>query len=712
MKHFLSLGTFMLFASAVFGVQVTVYVSPARCNLNNGTITASSNGGIPPYSYQWSNGATSQTIQDLAPGEYTVTVTDGLNNTDQTTATVEAVFAMGSGGTAIQLQPDCQNMCTGIAIAQTPYGGVQPYSYPPGVIEGGFGPGDLTIMGLCGPTFGTITVWDANGCPGEIDITGVIMSTEPSSITVQATSPACEGENNGSMTILMDGFFASIMEVIRIGGGYSQLHYPAWNVPYTITDLPPGDFELISSILDVGSGGVGALCSSTFTGSVPEISGPCGGVGGRVYHDANEDCTFNGFDLGLPYRLLSIEPGNQFAITDGNGNYQRNLDFGTYTIAQSTNPNEEPICPGTGSASITVDAGDPTVISDFANLSSSPLDLAISVHSSNARPGFQTQVWVHVRNLSAFPSDNVTLDLNFDGLLLNPTPTNGQWDLGVIPPYGFASRTFHALVPANVNLLGIQLTYVANVTNAGAETITSNNSAITTVTVTGSYDPNDKTGRTSTGFDENLFFADIDAWIDYTIRFQNTGTAAAETVVIRDTIETDLDITSIEILGATHAFTPSFNPDRSLSFTFNNINLPDSTSDLAGSQGAISFRIKPRAGVTFGDVLENTAAIYFDFNPPIITNTTVHAVDFSTGAQDQAQQGDQLQVFPNPASEVLMVLWPELTPRALALYTIDGRSIEVPRTITSTSIQLDLHQLDPGTYLLRSAHGTARFVKH
>ena len=227
MKVLLTAAAFILNLTIAFGVEVSVYVSPARCNLNNGTITASASGGIPPYSYSWSNGAITPTIQDLAPGDYTVTVTDGLNNTAQSTGTVTTVFAMGGdGGVTVQLQPDCQGMCTGMALAQAPYGGAQPYSYPPGVIEGGFGLGQLTIMGLCGPTFGTITVWDANGCPGEIDITGVIMPAEPASITVQATSPACDGESNGSMTILMDGPFASIMEVIRIGGGYSQLHYP------------------------------------------------------------------------------------------------------------------------------------------------------------------------------------------------------------------------------------------------------------------------------------------------------------------------------------------------------------------------------------------------------------------------------------------------------------------------------------------------------
>ena len=179
-------------------------------------------------------------------------------------------------------------------------------------------------------------------------------------------------------------------------------------------------------------------------------------------------------------------------------------------------------------------------------------------------------------------------------------------------------------------------------------------------------------------------------------------------MVIRDTIESDLDITSLEILGATHAFTPSLNPDRSLSFTFNNINLPDSTSDLAGSQGAISFRIKPRAGITFGDVLENTAAIYFDFNPPIITNTTSHVVDFSTAMRDT--QRTTLQVAPNPAADVLRVTV-EGNSGAVQVFGMDGRQVNAPVTKRSNGWDMDVSDLDPGTYIVRTEYSSARFVK-
>jgi uncharacterized repeat protein (TIGR01451 family) len=712
MKQLLTTVLCALSVLASFGVEVTVFVSPTRCNLINGRINAVANGGVPPYTYLWSTGATTPSIQDLAPGDYTVTVTDGLSNTAQATATVEALFAMGSGGISIQLQPDCQGLCTGIASAPLPFGGTPPYSYPPGVSEGGGFPGELAITDICASSPGTITIWDANGCPGEIDLIGVITLGEPASISVQATSPACEGESNGSMTILMDGPFASIMNVIRVGGGYEQLHFPAWNVPYTITDLPAGDYELISSILaDGGSGG--PLCSTTYAGSVPEISGPCGGVSGRVYHDADEDCTFNGFDLGLPYRMLAIEPGGQFAITDGTGNYQCNLAYGAYSIDPIADPDEEPICPASGSSTIVLDAAVSTATSDFANLSTAPHDLSVSINGSPARPGFNTQVWFTVTNHSAFPSGSLEIALSYDNLLLNTSTS--AWSVPVIPPYGSQQFQFTALVPADVGLLGVNLNYGVTVTNSSSEMNTANNTAFFDITITGSYDPNDKVGTTNISRNTTRFFLDIDTWIDYTVRFQNTGTDTAFTVVIRDTLESDLDVLSLEILGASHAFTPSFGGSRELVFTFNDILLPDSTTDLLGSQGFVAFRMKPRTGLQPGDMIINIANIYFDFNPPIITEPSVLVAEFSTGVEEVGT-GQALQVFPNPTDHVLTILLPDaVQPYALEVLTIDGRVVALHR-VSGPAANVNVGELAAGPYSIRviRADGTeqhGRFFK-
>jgi hypothetical protein len=75
-------------ALPLLAVEVVVNAEPARCGSNNGAAYAMATGGVPPYSYSWSNGSTATSISGLTPGDYIVTVTDGLNNTAQ-------AFALG-----------------------------------------------------------------------------------------------------------------------------------------------------------------------------------------------------------------------------------------------------------------------------------------------------------------------------------------------------------------------------------------------------------------------------------------------------------------------------------------------------------------------------------------------------------------------------------------------------------------------------------------
>jgi hypothetical protein len=109
--------------------------------------------------------------------------------------------------------------------------------------------------------------------------------------------------------------------------------------------------------------------------------------------------------------------------------------------------------------------------------------------------------------------------------------------------------------------------------------------------------------------------------LDYTIRFQNTGTAPADFVRVEDYIEDDLDLSTFQMLYASHPYQITFDEDRRLEWLFEDIMLPDSSSDLAGSQGYIHFRINTKSNIQLTDAFENQCSIYFDFNEPIITNT-------------------------------------------------------------------------------------------
>ncbi|HRH37143.1 MAG TPA: hypothetical protein PK760_02285 [Flavobacteriales bacterium] len=693
--------------ASLFAVSVSVSVNNSHCGLANGAVFANASGGLPPYTYSWDNGGTGTYIGGLLPGSYTVTVTDGLSNTAQATGIVMNDPNLATPN-SVEQRGDCGG-CSGWAgIYENDLSGTAPYTYdwpyPPTDLWG-----TMTFLGVCAWSPSVVNVTDANGCPGSFTLYASPISMGYPEVV--ATSPACGSSANGSVTIGGFSFGPATFNVVPTGYFGPGDIYDIMNAPYTITGLPIGTYDVYywnpNGNLPFEQPGP-VYCTGPTTFTIDSLTSPCGSVSGTVYHDADQDCAFNGFDLKEPYRVITIAPVNEYAITDGNGHYAQNVNYGSLDLSQTLPALETQTCPPSSPVAVTVDNGTPNVVQDFANLSSVPHDISVHLWSSAARPGFPTQVWATVSNWTAFPSGNVSLDITYDPLLQNPNPAIAHWDLGVMAPYTHAQRIVHADVPADIALLGTVINYTATVTDGATESSLSNNIASLDVTITGSYDPNDKQGNTSSRLSDAQYFLQQDAWIDYTVRFQNTGTAAATTVVIRDVLDTDLDITSLEILGASHAFTPSFGQGRELIFTFNNINLPDSAADLLGSQGFVSFRIKPNNDIAVGDLLENTAGIYFDINPPIITNTTSHVVDFSTGVKEHAQT--QIQIAPNPASELLNVILPKGA-SSYEVLALDGRRVQVPGTRRADGFQLDVRSLQAGTYLLRAGDSIARFVK-
>ena len=172
----------------------------------------------------------------------------------------------------------------------------------------------------------------------------------------------------------------------------------------------------------------------------------------------------------------------------------------------------------------------------------------------------------------------------------------------------------------------------------------------------GSYDPNDKKAMLDGFGDENLIYANTP--MEYMIRFQNTGTFTAFNVVVKDELSPFFDITTLRPGASSHDYTFSIEDERTIVFTFENINLPDSTTDLSGSNGFLTYKVDQLLDNPDGTVLENTAEIYFDFNEAIITNTTVHTIgsDFittSTFFDDELNTENSIAVYPNPSDDIM-----------------------------------------------------------
>lgn len=171
----------------------------------------------------------------------------------------------------------------------------------------------------------------------------------------------------------------------------------------------------------------------------------------------------------------------------------------------------------------------------------------------------------------------------------------------------------------------------------------------------GSYDPNDKKGFPK-GYGETSFiYTDTD--LDYLIRFQNTGTDTAFNIVIKDILAEEVDLSSIVVGPSSHHYTWKIENERTIVFTFDDILLPDSTTNNLESQGFIKYKIAQTSGNLEGTQINNEADIYFDFNEPIRTNLTKHTIGNNFVVSDlkgpDALPTQQLRIYPNPTNEGL-----------------------------------------------------------
>ena len=247
--------------------------------------------------------------------------------------------------------------------------------------------------------------------------------------------------------------------------------------------------------------------------------------------------------------------------------------------------------------------------------------LAIKITPINwaARPGFAYPFFVQYENVgSNTVNANINVSFNSNALnydssstTVNATTGNIQLLKNSFTPGSQGGFISYFKVKPSASLLGTNLKTWATIAGGAATAADT-----TTRIIGGSYDPNDKlsTPRLSTTQVAEGEF------INYTVRFQNTGTDTAFAVVIADTLSSLLQTNTFEMLGSSHTC-KTIIQDNKIYFEFRNILLPDSTTNLIGSNGFVNFRIKPVSSVVLNTVIPNKAAIYFDYNEPIITNT-------------------------------------------------------------------------------------------
>jgi uncharacterized repeat protein (TIGR01451 family) len=326
-------------------------------------------------------------------------------------------------------------------------------------------------------------------------------------------------------------------------------------------------------------------------------------------------------------------------------------------------------------------------------------DIEVSIEGLNGVCNGISQAHCMVMNHGNFyPGGRIRVELDqiYQNLYYSPNPLSFGADfvLFEVPALSY-HESFSALIGVN-NPDESAFGEVASHTVFGYYNISENelseviDSDNLTYLMQCSYDPNNKITHTGVGA-----FNDIEAntTMEYTINFQNIGNASAERVVISDEISKLLDVSSIQPIAWSHEFTLTIE-NNVATFIFDPINLPGLEQDEVASKGFVRFTIKQMPDLPGGTIINNSAAIVFDNNSPIYTNTTSNRIPINIGIDDADQS--ELIVFPNPVEGVIN--WSDKNFELHRILNSLGSVVHKP-TISGQN-QCDISDLPAGVYTL------------
>lgn len=621
-----------------------------------------------------------------------VTVFD-LNNNNCSAVDYQTVYL--TGGTSFNVFSDVGNNSTipcvqgqcNFDITLTPIGGTGPYLY---ALDSGALDSSNVFTNLCSGSY-SVTVEDATGC---ISNTSVSVS-DAFGIQVYENSYFSSCDSNGT------GGNNSYMQAESNVSATNTI----WSDGYvgaTYQNPTPGTYTYL--ITDPITG-----CSASGTFIVP--SNNCYTISGNVYADLDGDCIFNNNDYAINSVWVDLADTNGnwlwiYDYTDVSGYFNITAPAGTYYFDVNGNnvSNFTQNCPASG-FSVTVGPNNPNPVIEFFMTPPPPVqDLSISLYSfTTFTPGFPYWAYISYCNPGTMPMTG-TVVMNYDanltyvaasstGAVDDPVNNTLTWTFTGLNPSQCATL-YPDFTCSTSAVLGSVMSNTVVINPLAGDVTPANNTAYVIDTVVGSWDPNDKAVYPQAGMsvDEKDH--------DYTIRFQNKGTAPATFVIVRDDLDNSLDLQTLRNVSASHNFVLTVENTDELVFTFNNIMLPAEQDDTEGSNGSIHFTISQNEDLPLGTIIENTAAIYFDFNEPVLTNTTVNTIIEKMTSIEKVDRAASVSVYPNPNNGLFNVAASSKI-KSINVYNLIGKSIFEVENLQNKKAILNLQKSPMGVYLLK-----------
>lgn len=427
-------------------------------------------------------------------------------------------------------------------------------------------------------------------------------------------------------------------------------------------------------------------------------------ISGFTFSDENGNCVWDNGEEKISSITFRFTQDNTLFVSRDSGIYDINMGQGIYDVALESNEFWSLGCP----TQINVQGTNNTYNANIPlSKSINGHDLSISIGNTAWRRGFAGESVVMCSNIGTSDAVNTAIEITYpEGIVLNSASTPWSENIGNTYIWYFdtlvSGQTKHIVLYDSVTLnlsVGDTITLAGVSSSDGVDLRIENNSYIMTSEIVGAIDPNDilvsPRGNGKEGFIPR------DQVLRYHIRFQNVGTYYASRVVLDNQLSRFLDYQTFKIESVSHDnYTVKIDDNGHLIIRFDNIELPDSTRDEAGSHGFFIYTIKPKSTLNGGERIDNSVLISFDYEDPIQSNTVVNTIKYAGKPETKS-----LILFPNPASEWVECLGDtgQASDDPPILHTVQifnntHQKITEVQNNTLYSIPIDVHTLPSGTY--------------
>jgi len=699
------------------------------CN-NNGSLEVIPNGGVTPYTYLWSNGATTKEVLNLNSGIYYVSVTDNngcVYNSDSLYVGQNFGFSAytNSSDYTCQSKGSSTVVTNGIGSPFTYYWKTSPVQTTQTAIN--LDPGEYEAV-----------VTSSNGCSSTI--TAYINRANDFNITMTSTNADCN-QNNGSIAALANGGASPYSYLWNNGATTSNLTSLPGETNYSLTATDAQGCQSVTyayvgkksplqltfsnteapcfatggtatvavtnglapytyvwsngantnSITNLTSGYYSALvedangCQSYGYTYIPQNN--CySTISGTVYNDLNNNCIQDAGELGSPSAMIKYGTYS-YTYTDSYGNYEIEVIPGNHTLDVIP---KEYWTTGCASNSITVNAsatGSNYTNNNFYITPNNEIhDVSVYLYANPQRPGFTRSAYIYYYN-NGTTTESGSIEYVFsndwdysDALpqpdYYDPLTRKATWQYSGLQPSqnGFINISMNVPITVVINTL-LTANVIIRTVNVDAND-EDNIADFRTLTI-GSFDPNDIQVSPQGTTPEGYITSEQEA-LTYQIRFQNTGNDVAYNVVVKNPIDENLEDYTLTIIGSSHDCKASIS-NHQLTFDFKDINLADSIHNEKDSHGYVLYRVNRKSDLAPLTQIFNKADIYFDYNAPVETNEVKNTIASVTPNVSELESQDDLVFYPNPCRDhiQLSINIKEVSDLSVQLYSSSGQQVSV-----------------------------------